>query len=96
MVIGVLCEHLDRFYQEILHILISLLRDKNSQMRYEVLITLGHVINGFGATNREIYHVVQTSLCDRMMLIRSAAALVSFSFQSSTRIRFSLSSVSLR
>ena len=86
MVIGVLNEHLDRFYEEIVRILLPLLRDKNSQMRYEVLLALKHIVSGFGpisqSIHREIYHIVKAYLCDRIMSIRSAAAMVSFSFES--------------
>lgn len=89
---GVLYEHLDRFYEEIVQILLPLLRDKNPQMRYEVLITLEHIVSGLGpisqSIHREIYHIVKAYLCDRVMSIRTAAAMVSFSFKSLKRIIF--------
>ncbi|CAF1488596.1 unnamed protein product, partial [Rotaria magnacalcarata] len=52
----------------------------DSQMRFEIMFTFEHIINGLGSAgnniHREIFKLAKTYICDRAMPVRSAAAMV--------------------
>ncbi len=87
VIIGALYEHLGRFLhrscEETVQLLLKILKNGDSQMRYEVLLTLEHIINGLGPAgrilHREIHKIAKTHLSDRTMSVRSSAAMVLFS-----------------
>ncbi len=87
VVIGVLYQQLARFLhrpcEETVQLLLKILKNGDSQMRCEILLTFEHIINGLGLASRfvhrEIDKVAKIHLCDRSMSVRSAAAMVMFS-----------------
>ncbi len=84
VIIGTLYERLGRFvgrsYEETVQLLLKILKNGDSQMRVEVLLTLERIINGLGSTgrniHREIFKIAKIHICDRVMSVRSAAAMV--------------------
>ena len=84
MILGALYERLGRFldrsYEETVQLLLKLLKNGDSQMRCEVLLTCKRMITGLDANgrniHREIFKIAKIHLCDRMMSVRSAAAMV--------------------
>jgi hypothetical protein len=87
VIIGTLYERLGRFvgrsYEETVQLLLNILKNGDSQMRVEVLLTLERIINGLASAgrniHREIFKIAKTHICDRAMSVRSAAAMVLFS-----------------
>lgn len=71
---------LQRLYGETVPILINLLKDGDSQTRYEILLTLERLVKGLTTNgnpiHREISKVAKNHLSDRKMPVRSAATLV--------------------
>lgn len=67
-----------RSYEETVQILLKSLRNAESQMRIEIMMTLEKVCAGMGnaITNvhREIYKSVRVCLSDRVMAVRVAAS----------------------
>jgi predicted AAA+ superfamily ATPase len=61
--------------------LINALKNGDSQMRAEILLTLERMVRGQSSTShsvhREISKAARHHLCDRAMSVRSASALVS-------------------
>ncbi len=84
MIIGALYERLGRLigrsYEETVQLLLKILKNGDSQMRVEVLLTLERIINGLGSPghniHREIFKIAKIHICDRVMPVRSAAAMV--------------------
>jgi hypothetical protein len=84
VVIGALYERLGRLvgrsYEDTVQLLLKTLKNGDSQMRFEIMFTLEHIINGLGSAgnniHREIFKVAKTHICDRAMPVRSAAAIV--------------------
>ncbi len=84
MIIGILYQrlgqYLDRSYEETVELLLKILKNGDSQMRCEILLTFEYMINGLGATgrtvHREIHKIAKIHLYDRVMSVRSAAAMV--------------------
>jgi hypothetical protein len=87
VIIGALYERRGQFvgrsYEETVQLLLKILKNGDSQMRVEVLLTLERIINELGSTgrniHREIFKITKTYVCDRVMSVRSAAAMVLFS-----------------
>ena len=73
---------LERVYAETIPLLINLLKDGDSQTRYEILLTFERLIKGLTKNGnqfqREIVKVAKSHLCDRKMPVRSAATRVIF------------------
>ncbi|CAF1187973.1 unnamed protein product, partial [Didymodactylos carnosus] len=83
VVIGALYERLGRLvgrsYEETVHLLLRTLKSTESQMRIEIMFTFEKIVNGLGSagstTQKEIYRAAKSSVCDRSMPVRSAAAM---------------------
>jgi hypothetical protein len=82
VILGELYEHLGRSDGETVQLLLKLLKNGDSQMRCEVLLTFKHIINGLDSIgrniHREIFKIARTHMYDRAMSVRSAAATVLF------------------
>ena len=84
VVIGALYDRLGRLvgrsYEDTIQILLKVLKNGDPQMRFEIMFTLEHIVNGLGSAganiHREIFKVAKTHLCDRAMPARAAAAMV--------------------
>ena len=84
MVIGALYERLGRLvgrsYEETVPLLLKILKNGDSQMRFEIMFALERIANGLGSaggnTQREIFKVAKAYVCDRAMPVRSASAMV--------------------
>lgn len=67
-----------RSYEETVQILIRSLKNAESQMRIEIMVTLEKVCAGMGNAisnvHRDIYKVTRHCLTDRVMAVRVAAA----------------------
>jgi hypothetical protein len=87
VIIGALYERLGRFLhrscEETVQLLLKILKNGDSQMRCEVLLTFEHIITGLDQAgrlvHREIHKIAKIHLCDRTMFVRSAATMVLFS-----------------
>jgi HEAT repeat-containing protein 5 len=86
VILGALYERIGRFvgrsYDDMLPTLLNLLKNGDSQMRFEIFRTLERSIHGQTTSitsniQREISKVARTHLCDRVMSVRSASAMVS-------------------
>ncbi|CAF2246902.1 unnamed protein product [Rotaria magnacalcarata] len=83
VVIGALYERLGRLvgrsYEDTVQLLLKMLKNGDSQMRFEIMFTFEHIINGLGSAgnniHREIFKLAKTYICDRAMPVRSAAAM---------------------
>lgn len=83
--IGAMYEKLGRMmgrsYEETVQILIKVLRNSESQLRIEIMITLEKITAGMGSAagnvHKDIYKAAKMGLTDRALPVRCAAALVS-------------------
>ena len=84
MILGAFYEHLGRFldrsYEETVLLLLKIFKNGDSHIRCEVLHTFEHIINGVGSAGRTVHRKIhkraKMHLCDRLMSVRSAAAMV--------------------
>jgi hypothetical protein len=103
VVIGALYERLGRLvgrsYEDTVQLLLKTLKNGDSQMRFEIMLTFERIINGLGSAgnniHREIFKVAKTHLCDRAMPVRSAAAIVLIKISTNSIFYFFLFSVLL-
>jgi hypothetical protein len=69
-----------RSYEETVTLLLRSLKNGDAAMRFEIMFTLDHIVNGLGSAgnniHRDIFRVAKTHLCDRALPVRSAAAMV--------------------
>ncbi|VVC28110.1 Armadillo-type fold,Armadillo-like helical [Cinara cedri] len=67
-----------RSYEETVYILIKCLKNAESQMRVEIIITLEKICSGMGSVmgniHKDIYKAIRHSLTDRVMAVRTATA----------------------
>ena len=85
MILGALYEDLarraGRLYEVTVPLLLTLLKNGDSQIRFEVLATLERIVLGLGSVSgtvhREISKIARMHLCDRAMAVRTASAKVS-------------------
>lgn len=81
-VVGAMYEQLGRMmgrsYEETMQILLKSLRNAESQMRIEIIVTLEKICAGMGKAisnvHKEIYKAVRVCLSDRVMSVRVAAS----------------------
>lgn len=84
--IGAMYEKLGRMmgrsYEETVQILIKALRNAESQLRIEIMMTLEKITAGMGTAagnvHKDIYKAAKMGLTDRALPVRCASALVSF------------------
>lgn len=84
--IGAMYEKLGRMmgrsYEETVQILIKALRNAESQLRIEIMMTLEKITAGMGSAagnvHKDIYKAAKMGLSDRALPVRCASALVSF------------------
>lgn len=83
--IGAMYEKLGRMmgrsYEETVQILIKALRNAESQLRIEIMMTLEKITAGMGTAagnvHKDIYKAAKMGLTDRALPVRCASALVS-------------------
>ena len=83
--IGAMYEKLGRMmgrsYEETVQILIKALRNAESQLRIEIMMTLEKITAGMGSAagnvHKDIYKAAKMGLTDRALPVRCASALVS-------------------
>ena len=84
--IGAMYEKLGRMmgrsYEETVQILIKALRNAESQLRIEIMMTLEKITAGMGTAagnvHKDIYKAAKMGLTDRALPVRCASALVSY------------------
>lgn len=84
--IGAMYEKLGRMmgrsYEDTVQILIKALRNAESQLRIEIMMTLEKITAGMGSAagnvHKDIYKAAKMGLTDRALPVRCASALVSF------------------
>lgn len=85
VILGALYEDLarraGRLYEVTVPLLLTLLKNGDSQIRFEVLASLERIVLGLGSVSgtvhREISKIARMHLCDRAMAVRTASAKVS-------------------
>ena len=71
-----------RSYEETVQILIKVLRNSESQLRIEIMLTLEQITAGMGTAagnvHKDIYKASKLGLADRALPVRCASAQVSY------------------